>query len=158
LPLFKEIDKNSKDLVLAKNDIVDLNAQINETNNFKKNYEIYKPNLEKIDGLFIDIKNPVSFIKFLENTASNSQVTSKISLPVSPLNSQQFITFQLVSKGSFSNMLKFIKEIELSNYLIEIESLNIQNLNRDPQIKDITNDYSFRDIEATFTIKAFIKK
>jgi hypothetical protein len=82
-PLFKEIERNSKDLISAKNNIVTLGAQINETENFKNNYGTYKPNLEKIDQLFIDADNPVDFIEFLENTASSSKITSQISLPPS---------------------------------------------------------------------------
>lgn len=158
-PLTKEIKKNSEDLVSAKNNIVDLEAQINETNNFKKVYENYKPNLDKIDQLFINSNYLVDFIEFLENTAFNSNVTSQISLPPASKNSQQFVMFQFISEGTFFDMLNFIKKIESGPYLIEIENLTIQNStqnsNRD---KNISEGYSSRYIEATFTIKAFTKK
>jgi hypothetical protein len=164
----KEIKKNSEDLISARNNIVDLEAQINETNNFENNYETYKPDLEKIDQLFVDPNNPVDFIKFLENTASNSQITSQISLPALSPNSssQQFITLRFISKGNFSNVLNFTKEIELGPYPIEIESLtihnsdqnSIQNSGQTTQINNIAEDYSSRNVEATFTIKTFIKK
>ncbi|MCX6723259.1 MAG: hypothetical protein NT094_04340 [Candidatus Staskawiczbacteria bacterium] len=156
-PLIGEIEKNSEDLISAKNNIVNLDAQINETNNFKKNYETYKSTLERIDQLFVDINNPVNFIEFLENAASNYNVTSKISLPPSSQSSQQFITFQFISKGGFSDILNFVKGIEAGPYLIEIENLTIQDSRQNLDHKDIPQDYYSRNVDATFTIKAFIK-
>ena len=170
-PLLKEIEKNSKDLISAKNNMVTLGAQINETENFKKNYETYKPNLEKIDQLFIDTNNPVDFIKFLEDTASSSQITSQISLPPSSQGSQQgpkgtlqnFIIFRFSSKGGFPEVLNFSKSIEAGPYLIEIENLTIQNSETPASgapangVPNVSKDYSSRKVDAAFTIKAFIK-
>lgn len=160
-PISKEIEQNSQDLISAKNDITTLGAQINETENFKKNYATYKPNLDKIDGLFIDPKNPVDFIKFLEDTASASQITSQISLPPSSENSPQFVIFQLSSRGSFSGVLNFSKKIEAGPYLIEIENLTIQNsqgLTNGGGAVSFPKDYSSRIVDAIFTIKVFTKK
>lgn len=143
-PLLKGIEKNSDDLVSAKNNMVALDSQISETEKFQKNYESYKPDLEKIDQLFVDQNNPVSFFEFLEKTADSSKITSQISLQSSSKNSQPFILFQFSSKGNFSDMLDFIKKIENGPYLIEIESLTIQN--------------SQDKAEATFSIKVFTKQ
>lgn len=144
-PLLEEIEKNSQDLVLAKNNIATLEAQTRETGNFKKNYGDYKPNFEKIDQLYIDSNNPVDFIKFLENTALSSKITSHISLPsFSGAENKNFIIFQFSSKGKFLDTQDFLKKIETGPYLIEIENLIIQDL------EDKTG--------AEFTIKAFIKK
>lgn len=167
-PTSKEIEQNSQDLISAKNDIVTLDAQIAETNAFKKNYGNYKPNLDKLDQLFIDPNNPVDFIKFLEDTASVSQITSQISLPPFSQNSQQaaqnFILFQFASKGSFSGVLDFAKKVEAGPYLIELENLTIQNsavttsgVSPIAALSALKN-YSSRTVDATFTIKAFIKK
>jgi len=163
-PLFREIKKNSKDLISAKNDIVSLSAQIDETNNFRKEYENYKPNLEKIDQMFTDPDNPVIFVKFLEDTASYFQVTSQISLPPSSQrsqqslknNSQDFTTFQFSSKGTLNNILSFLKTIESGPYFIEIEDLNIKS-SADKENQNSYKDYSKRLVEAVFTIKAFTK-
>ena len=153
-PLFKEIEKNSYDLVLARNNIIALEAQNNETKNFKNNYSTYKPNLDRIDQLFVDPNNPVDFIEFLESTASSSQVTSQISLPPSSSGSKQFIVFQIISKGNFSNMMDFSKKIESGPYLIEIDNLTIQNSGE----KSVSKDYSLRSVNATLMIKVFTKK
>ena len=135
--------------------------------NFKKNYDAYKPNLKKIDQLFVDPVNPVGFIKFLEDTSSESQITSQISLQPSYIeNSQNFIIFQLSAKGIFPAMVSFLKKVETGQYLIKIENLTIQNdpaANSAPagvksENKDISKDYSQRKVNAIFTIKAFTKK
>jgi len=163
-PLFKEIKKNSDDLILARSSIANLQTQINETNNFKKDYETYKADFIKIDQLFIDPNSPVDFIEFLENTASDYKITSQISLPPSsPLNSKQFILLQFASKGGFSDVLSFIKKIESGPYLIEIENLSIQDAPQNisgsqNNILNITDNSSSRNVEATFIIKVFIKK
>ena len=153
LPLFKEIEKNSRDLVLAKSDVANLDVQIKETSDFKKKYQTYKPNFDKIDQLFVDPKNPVNFIEFLEKTALNYKTTSQISLVPISSSSNQFILLQITSKGSFSNVLSFIKQIEVGPYLVEIEDLTIQDSDQNTQ----TNDAS-RNVNVVFTIEAFIKQ
>lgn len=149
-PLFNGIKKNSSDLISAKKSMVALISQISETQNFSNNYADYKTNLDKIDQMFVDPANPVDFIRFLENTALKNQITSQISLPSSSKSSkniaQNFIIFQFSSKGSFSEMLAFVKQIESGPYLIEIENLTIQNLGE-----------PLKTVDAAFTIKAFIK-
>lgn len=162
MPILQDIEKNSKDLTSAKDNIVALSAQTNETENFKNNYETYKPNLEKIDQLFVDPNNPVDFIEFLENTASSSQITSQISLPPSSVDSQpasqNFIIFQFASKGSFSDVLNFAEKIETGPYLIEIENLTIQDSEESTSGHSNISRDSSRKVDGAFTIKVFTKK
>src|SRR5258706_8922742 len=104
-PLLIEVKNSSEHLASVKNDMVILDIQNNEIENFKINYQNYKANLEKMNQLFIDPQNPVDFIKFLENTASNSGIKSQISLlPASSQDNQNSITFQLFSSGDFLNI------------------------------------------------------
>lgn len=153
-PLMKGIQDNSKKLVSDKDKIASLQAQAIETENFSKNYGAYKPNLDKIDQLFVDSSNPVDFIEFLESTASSSQISSKISpLPSAQKTGQNFIIFQLSSKGVFSNVLNFLKKVEAGPYLVRIENLTIQN----SEDKNVLKYYSSRIVNATFTIKVFTK-
>jgi hypothetical protein len=87
-PLLNEIKNSSKVLISLKDNVLTLTSQTVETDNFKRNYNAYMPNLEKIDQLFVDSNNPVDFIKFLEDTALSCQIISKISLPASSKTSQ----------------------------------------------------------------------
>jgi len=157
LPLWQGIKKDSADLIAAKDNQVTLFAQSKEMEAFKKNYNIYKPNLDKIDNMFIDPANPVDLIKFLEGTAYNSQISSQISLLPSANSSQKaeqnFVNFQFSSKGEFSRILDFSKKIEAGPYLIEISSLTIQN----SDTKDASASPS-RKVDAAFVIKAFANK
>jgi hypothetical protein len=167
-PLMNGIEKSSKDLILAKNDIATLNAEAAEIDNFKQSYDIYKPNLDKIDQMFVDIKNPVDFIKFLEDTAASCHATSHISLPSSYQQSaKNFIDLQIFSSGGFSDVLSFLKKIENGPYLVEVENLTIQNSeaqqNTEPAAKSsakniVSKDYSSRKVDANIKLEAFIKK
>ncbi len=156
-PLISNISKNSNDLITAKNNIVTLDAQMNEVDKFQQNYKSYKPNFASIDKLFVDPSNPVDFIEFLENTALSHKITSQISLPPAsgnPQLSQNFIVLQFSSKGSFSDVLNFVGKIEAGPYLLEIENINIQN----SQDKNAPKDYSLRKVDAVFNLKVFTKK
>lgn len=160
-PIFKSIEKNSRDLVSAKNKIVSLGVQEKEIESFKKNYDNYKDNLYEMEQLFVDPDDPVDFIKFLESKASSSQITLQISLPPSggssKKSSDDFILFQLASKGRFSDTLNFLKAIEAGPYLLETESASIQN-SEIGENESFPKDYSGRKVSATFIVKVFTKK
>ena len=153
-PLLEDIEKNSKELISAKNNIAILNAEISEIENFKSNYNIFKPNLEKIDQSFIDVNYPVDFIKFIESTASECGIDLEINLPSSDQQADAYFMLQLSSEGSFSNILNFTKKIESGPYLIEIDNLTIQNSQAEGKT---ASDYNNRNVTATFNIKAFTK-
>jgi len=153
-PLFKEISDKSADLILTKSNIADLDSQISEVEKFKKNYQEYKPNFDKIDRLFIDANNPVEFIEFLENSATQLQVTSQISLSQVTVAPQPFVTVRVSSKGSFSGVSNFVKKVETGPYLVEIQSLNIQNSQDSNAPKELVP----KTFEASLSIKVFIKK
>lgn len=154
-PLLIKIKTNSEELLSEKNNAAALEIQAKEIENFGKNYPLYKPNLEKIEQLFIDPKNPVDFIKFLEKTASDSQITSKISLlPPPKKGDQNFVAFQFFSSGDFSKMLEFSEKLETGPYLIEIKNLTIKSSTE----KNTSKNYSPGKVDAIFLIKTFIKQ
>ncbi|MEK7540954.1 MAG: hypothetical protein AAB529_01820 [Patescibacteria group bacterium] len=154
-PLLAEIKMSSKEAFLEKNNIATLGIQANEIENFEKNYSLYKPDLEKMEQLFIDSKNPVDFIKFLEKTASDLEITSKISLlPPPKKGNQNFISFQFFSSGDFSKMLEFSEKLETGPYLIEIKNLTIKNSTE----QNISKNYSPEKVDTLFLIKAFTKQ
>jgi len=152
-PLLTQIKTNSKEILSAKNNIATLGIQANEIENFGKNYSLYKPNLEKMEQLFVDFKDPIDFIEFLEKTAADSELTSKISLPpATKEENKTFIIFQFFSTGDPAKILEFSKKIENGPYLIEIENLTVRDLTERDAIKD-----SSEKVGATFLIKAFTK-
>jgi hypothetical protein len=127
-PLISEITKTSKEMSLEISDRLLLKDQYSEAGNFKQKYESYQTSLDKIDNMFVDAKNPVAFIEFLEKTASDLGIKLQISAP-SLINegALSYSKFQLSANGGFSNTLKFLKQIEAGEYLIKIQNLSITN-------------------------------
>lgn len=159
-PLFKEIKKNSEDLILAKKELIFLQAKIENLEEFKEIYRALEPDLEKIDLLFIDPGVPIDFIKFLEKTGVDSRVSiniSPISIKKSKIDPWSLMGFQITLAGSFSNCLKSLEKIETAPYLIEIQNLNIRRLTeREIQIKEFEK-ISPGDVKTTLLIKVFSK-
>lgn len=128
-PALKDIKKTSKEIVSNREGLKFIEVQNTELENFKKNYKNYEPNLKKIDQLFIDPNNPVSFIKFLEKTALDLNIDPEINLSYQfsqeDLKNQAKTEFQIFTKGSFSNILRFSEKIENGPYLVKIKSLTM---------------------------------
>ena len=97
---------------------------------FQKNYEAYKTNLEKIDGMFVDPKNPVEFIEFLEKVASENKIKSDISLMQALVKENKsgpsFLAFQITCEGNFSDVIRFSEKLENGIYLIDIQNLMVK--------------------------------
>ncbi|MBI2054267.1 MAG: hypothetical protein HYT36_02955 [Candidatus Staskawiczbacteria bacterium] len=132
-PTINKIKAYSDDFLSKKRSTDTLKIQAIEVDKFKKNYDIYKPNLEKIDQLFIDKKSPVYFIEFLEKTAFESGIHPEISLSPYSLEETEeeegktIITFQFFSSGDYLSILKFTKLLETGPYLVQIKNLTIKN-------------------------------
>ncbi|PJE69432.1 MAG: hypothetical protein COU98_02065 [Candidatus Staskawiczbacteria bacterium CG10_big_fil_rev_8_21_14_0_10_38_10] len=159
-PLFNQIKRGSQELVRAKEEPVLLKAQIKELEKFQENHGNYQPNLKKIDNLFIDLNNPISFISFLENTASDCGVLIEISIPAPSKKEVRTETwpstnFQISLEGSFPGFSKFFERLELSPYLVNIQNLNIRRLTEN-ELKT-EEKYSPGDINASFLIKVYTK-
>lgn len=127
-PVFLEIQENSSNLISQKISQSNLEKQFSEASKFKQKYEDYKPNLTKVDGLFVDSQNPVVFIEFLEKTSNTTGTNLQISTPSVEKNpSSTYATFQLSISGTFSGIVKFLKSVELGPYLVNEGALNIRS-------------------------------
>ena len=153
-PLLSDIQSNSQNLVSAKNSLTALQLQNSDILNFKKNYSDYKPNLDKITASFVDPKNPVDFIKFIEDTAQTAGVSPKISLFSSGQEQDQdpnSIMFQVSASANFLNILHFTEKLEDGPYLIEIENATMKSAEQDTALKNV----SLGNVDASFLLKAF---
>jgi hypothetical protein len=152
-PLFKEIQKNYEDLMSGKNDSFVMAEEFNEVQNFRQKYEDYRVNFEKIDNLFVDSQNPVEFIKFLEKTASDTQVKLEISSPSFSKDGESSLAiFRLSSYGDFSKNLSFIRKLETGPYLIRIKNLDIGKYKDTKNLED-----QAENIKIVFSINVFTK-
>jgi len=124
-PYFNEIRMQSKELVSERDRTSSLNMQIRELPSFKKEYDSYLPNMQKIGKMFIDPQDPIAFIEFMENAALDSEIVLKVSPQFSSEDESRSIAFQLAGNGIYNKVLNFIKKLEYGPYLINIEDLNI---------------------------------
>jgi Tfp pilus assembly protein PilO len=128
--LIKDIKDESLNLIFRKNEEFSFKEQMFQLEKFNQEKVNYQESFLKSENAFIDSKNPIILIKFLENTAKDSNVTLDILL--TPSLAQKIktdiwpsISMQIKFSGSFQNTLKFINKLENSPYLISIESLKM---------------------------------
>lgn len=150
--LFQEIRKEAENFLWQKTRLLELKTKIKKLKEFQAVSEIYQPNLEKINQLFINSAEPINFIKFLEKEAARSQLL----IEISPLLSKQkkddpwpSLNFQLTLSGFFPDFLKFFKKLESSSYLIEILNLRVRKLSSKEEEKE--------KINATLLIKVYAR-
>lgn len=153
-PALRDIENSSKEILSNKEGLNFINAQNAELDNFKKNYKDYEPNLKKTEQLFVNPKNPISLIEFLEKMASNLNIVTEIHLnyPANNENSNKTIAteFQISAKGNFLDILKFSEKVETGPYLIKINNLTIKKL--DQNLDNAKNSDNL--VEANFLAEA----
>ena len=159
-PIFEEIKKNSKDLISQNENLVSLEVKVVNLKKFETIYQNLKPNLEKIDNLFIDPEVPVEFISFLEKTSRSCNLTLSLSLSSQKKIAEETwysLNFQTNLTGSFLDFSKFLEKLEASPYLIEIKDITINKL-KETEAKKESKKSSFSNIETTLLIKVYTKQ
>lgn len=139
-PPLRDIKNNSKAILSNESREALISREITELDNFKKKYNDYENNFKKIDQLFIDPKNPVNFIKFLEELSYGNNIDSDINListQANQNNSAPPIAFKISAVGTTSNLVSFIKRLELSSYLVTIINITIKGQEQSNQTEKI---------------------
>lgn|SRR3989338_3065228 len=151
LPAYNEIKSNSNKILEYKSDLISIREQNEELGRFKAKYETDAFDLEKIKGYFIDGKNPVEFITFIEKSADDSNVTIEIKLdvPSYEMSDANNMLLQVFAKGSFAGIIEFANKLENGPYLAMIEKLSIK--------KSLSGDDSSESLAASFLIEATLK-
>ena len=160
-PIISDIRKNSQELISAKKDLIVFEAKIRNLEEFNTTYPELEPNFEKAFNLFIDPKAPVRFMESLEKISQDCELQTEI-FPVQISRTQEdkwsFLPLRITSVGYFPNFLKFLKKIEYSPYLVEIESLNIKRFTeREIESKEFEN-LMLRSVKTTLNIKVFTQQ
>lgn len=159
-PSFKEIKNLSRELISKKEEILFLEEKIKKLEEFQKNYKKIKPDLEKIDSLFVEEKMPLEFIDFLKRISKDCQIPIEIStISITKTKEDPWIPigFQINSFGSFPNFLKFLDKLEASQYLIKIENLNISKLTETEIKSKEFEGASLGDVKILLSIKVYGK-
>lgn len=128
LPMVSGIKNESQNLVSQKNKISELADKFRNIGAVEAEFNKYNEFYGKIASFFVDAKEPISFIEFLEEQADSSRV----SIEITPLGSQMgasepwpSINFRLSAKGGFSNFSIFLERLESAPYLVEVLNINI---------------------------------
>ena len=151
-PVFKEIKTNSEDLIFKKQSFASLEMKIENLKSSQVFLSGIRPNLEKINQLFIDSEIPIDFINFLEKTAEEIDIIIEIlALPFPKIekNSWPSVLFQISSIASFDKFLRFLEKIENSSYLIKPQNLNIRRLGE--------REIELNDVKIILSIKVYAK-
>lgn len=129
-PVLRDIQNGSKEILSNKSKVAFLNKQRNELNGFNRKYNNDSYDLERIDQLFVDSKNPIDFVEFLEKTANDSGITMDIKLNISLLdkgfNKWPVAISNIAVTGEFFNILKFSEKLNTSPYLMMIKNITIK--------------------------------
>ena len=139
--IFNGIVKDSEELSLQKDKIVSLTKQIQEQEKAFLLYRIYQKDFKDIENAFIEPDIPVEFVKFLEETASSSNIQLEISSASKIITKEDLwpsLHFQLSLEGPTSNFLKFLEQVELSPYITEVLDLTLNDKTANMTIKVFT--------------------
>lgn len=153
LPIFRQINNNSKALVSQKENTAVLEADIAELEKFEVLRKELKDILERIDNLFVNSAAPVEFVDFLESASEKHRLKIDI-LSASDKKVEKdawpYLDFQITAIGSFPDFSRFLEKLENSPYLIEVNNISVNKL-----IKG--ESFSPDKIKAAISIKVFVK-
>lgn len=130
-PLFTGIKKDAEAVLEQKDKIGNVELQNKALDDFREQHESRQPNFDKIDALFVDAKDPIAFITFLEKTASLSKITIDITFSSAEeggADEWPVALFQIMAKGGFANALDFARKVETAPYLTVIKKINMHPL------------------------------
>jgi len=159
VPLFRRIKKNIAELIDIKKELVMSEGQTGKFEQFKSAYEKMEPDLDKIDQLFVDPEVPINLIEFWEKMAADCNLSTTIfptSLKPGKNDPWDSIGFQISLAGSFSDFSKFLEKTESGFYLIEAQSL-ILNESKEKAAEE-NKLLGYREmIKANLLVKVFTK-
>ena len=175
-PLLKQINEVSQNFSSERNKVVYLKAEKENIKKIEQIYKSYESDLNKTEALLFEPESPISFINFLEKTATDSQVKMEISSMIkqeqpsnakpgqkSSIKQQQnedlwsSLSLQIVISGSFNNTAKFLEKIENGPYLIQITDLNIISLTKGEASEKEAAGIPRADTRTVLTIKVYTK-
>ncbi len=144
--------------------VSELSAQIEQLSNeestsstLKHSVAVTEGDSSKLNSYFVSSDNVVSFINSMEalgvNVGSDVSTTS-----IDPGKDSSTLTFNIVAKGSFSSVSRFVTLLENVPYQVRIQKLDLEKNMAD--IKTLQKGDKWYDWDATITLvlKSYIVK
>lgn len=129
LPIYSDIWNTGMRLREQRKIISDYDKRIAAARKFTVFAKEEKDNLEKIDKVFIDARVPLEFINSIENAAREVSVEVELFSPaIQKKADNEWSTMEIEAdiSGNMAGVMRFLKKIENSIYLVEIQNINIQ--------------------------------
>lgn len=126
--VFKSIEGSSNQLLFVEAELASISEKNNELGDWERELPGLKPDLEKIEGLFVNLETPVEFLRFLENLARDNNLSIRVSLlraGGSKDANAAILQFKVLVDGLFSDCARFLEKLENAPYLLVVEDLNI---------------------------------
>ncbi|MFA6375930.1 MAG: hypothetical protein WCX69_00830 [Candidatus Paceibacterota bacterium] len=130
-PVISNIKNVGIEILRQRQKIVDYDRRISKTREFGAFARREKSALGKLGGVFVDSQMPLDFINSLEAAARDTEVEIKLSSSLSQSGLASAAGWPSISiegeiTGQIPGILRFVKKIENSPYLVEIKSFDIE--------------------------------
>ena len=144
-PFFQEIKQYSQDLLLVRQELVNLQDKSKKYVLVKQEIETLNSDLKKVQALFVKSEMPISFLQFLETLAEQNNILINVSLDSAG--------FELSIAGSSPDCLKFLEKLEASPYLIGITKLRAARITSSQLSRGKYQELSIGDVEFNLSIE-----
>jgi Tfp pilus assembly protein PilO len=127
-PTIKEIKDLRAEIIKEK---IELEKNINQEKKKAKlgaKLNKIKPQLNKLEGVFINENRSLEFITTLEGIANKNSVEQKIDLKFARMEKNQSykkIPLSITAKGQIKNLINYLVDLETLNYYLNIKTLQI---------------------------------
>ncbi len=124
-PLVDKIKSLSTDLMEKKNMVFSYQERGGEyLKNLQDEYTELEPKILEINNSFADPEKAIDFILAVERIAALTNNYQEIR-EIDSAKEENVLSFQVSLWGSFSNLVKFLTQIENMNYFVDSDSLRI---------------------------------
>jgi len=130
LPLVATIKNINAEIAEQRQKIAIYDSRISKTREFEA-FARQEKDMDNLSRVFVDGQMPLDFINSLETAARDVGVTIKLSSSLSQsvranVGGWPSISIEAELSGQIPGILRFVKKIENSPYLVEIQSFNIE--------------------------------
>ena len=134
IPAFEAIKQASSEFLYYKKKLALIKGEVANFQDFEAHHQLYLQNLQEMDALiqnqlFIDKEVPLELVSFCEEEASRENLQFEITpLRVSSQKEEapfDFLTIRIKLEGEFPNLVRFLKRLENSQWLVEVQQITI---------------------------------
>lgn len=159
-PIWGGILADHEQLLLQERELNRIRVDVGNVEKFERLKIEQQAEFQKFDNLFINPDPPVEFIEFLEEKAQDSRFV----LTITPGNPQKVkddlwpsMNFSISARGTYQNFLRFLKQIENSPFLVEVQSITMDGLGEQRRIGNQTRKLPSEEISFILPLKVYTR-